>query len=49
MDVGGGSVIMGYVLGGITLLFIMQGVGEMGVGKGKGRRLGDVVEEVLGN
>lgn len=49
IDVAGPSVIIAYLLGGIILLFIMQGLAEMAVRNRNARTFRDLVQQVLGN
>ncbi|MCY8808555.1 amino acid permease [Bacillus atrophaeus] len=49
IDVAGPSVIIAYLIGGIILLFIMQGLAEMAVRNSNARTFRDLVQSVLGN
>ncbi|WMT39112.1 amino acid permease [Paenibacillus sp. D2_2] len=48
IDMAGPSVIIAYLIGGIILLFIMQGLAEMAVRNSKARTFRDLVQTILG-
>ncbi|WP_342514004.1 amino acid permease [Sporosarcina sp. FSL K6-1522] len=48
IDMAGPSVIFAYLLGGIILLFVMQGLAEMAVRNRNARTFRDLVESILG-
>jgi AAT family amino acid transporter len=49
IDMAGPSVIIAYLIGGIILLFIMQGLAEMAVRNSKARTFRDLVQSTLGH
>ncbi|WP_299088814.1 amino acid permease [uncultured Metabacillus sp.] len=49
IDMAGPAVILAYMVGGIILLFIMQGLAEMAVRNKQARTFRDLIEPVLGN
>ncbi|WP_051317016.1 amino acid permease [Ectobacillus panaciterrae] len=49
IDMAGPSVIIAYLIGGIILLFIMQGLAEMAVRNREARTFRDLVQPLLGN
>src|SRR5687767_6607372 len=48
IDMAGPSVIIAYLIGGIILLFIMQGLAEMAVRNSGARTFSDLVQSILG-
>lgn len=48
IDMAGPSVIIAYLIGGIILLFIMQGLAEMAVRNSGARTFRDLVQSILG-
>ncbi|MCK1992058.1 amino acid permease [Peribacillus muralis] len=48
IDMAGPSVILAYLIGGIILLFIMQGLAEMAVANSGARTFRDLVQSILG-
>ncbi|MCF2132388.1 hypothetical protein L1I79_39155, partial [Strepomyces sp. STD 3.1] len=48
IDMAGPSVVIAYLIGGIILLFIMQGLAEMAVQNNKARTFRDLVQSHLG-
>lgn len=48
IDMAGPSVILAYLIGGIILLFVMQGLAEMAVRNSNARTFRDLVESILG-
>ncbi|MEC0093544.1 amino acid permease [Paenibacillus macquariensis] len=48
IDMAGPSVIIAYLLGGIILLFVMQGLAEMAVRNSDARTFRDLVQSILG-
>ncbi|KKI90148.1 amino acid permease [Bacillus sp. SA1-12] len=48
IDMAGPAVILAYMVGGIILLFIMQGLAEMAVRNKQARTFRDLIEPVLG-
>lgn len=48
IDLAGPSVLIAYLIGGIILLFIMQGLAEMAVKNSEARTFRDLVQSVLG-
>ncbi|MBQ4865822.1 amino acid permease [Priestia megaterium] len=49
IDMAGPSVIIAYLIGGIILLFIMQGLAEMAVRNSDARTFRDLVQSILGS
>ncbi|WP_026695465.1 amino acid permease [Peribacillus kribbensis] len=49
IDMAGPSVIVAYLIGGIILLFIMQGLAEMAVRNSKARTFRDLIQSALGH
>jgi len=49
IDIAGPAVIVAYLIGGIILLFIMQGLAEMAVKNPNARTFRDLVQPILGN
>jgi len=48
IDMAGPSVIIAYFIGGIILLFVMQGLAEMAVRNSEARTFRDLVQSILG-
>ncbi|MCY1118100.1 amino acid permease [Bacillus safensis] len=48
IDIAGPAVILAYMIGGLILLFIMQGLAEMTVARPGARTFRDLIEPVLG-
>ncbi|MFJ7753623.1 amino acid permease [Peribacillus muralis] len=48
IDMAGPAVILAYLIGGIILLFIMQGLAEMAVANSGARTFRDLVQSILG-
>ncbi|MFN2744336.1 MULTISPECIES: amino acid permease [Bacillus] len=48
IDLAGPSVMIAYLIGGVILLFIMQGLAEMAVRNSKARTFRDLVQSILG-
>lgn len=48
IDMAGPSVIIAYLIGGIILLFVLQGLAEMAVRNSNARTFRDLVESILG-
>jgi AAT family amino acid transporter len=48
IDMAGPSIIIAYLIGGIILLFIMQGLAEMAVRNSGARTFRDLVQSILG-
>ncbi|MGE6630194.1 amino acid permease [Bacillus sp. NPDC077027] len=48
IDIAGPAVILAYMIGGLILLFIMQGLAEMTVSRPGARTFRDLIEPVLG-
>ena len=48
IDMAGPSVLIAYLIGGIILLFIMQGLAEMAVRNSDARTFRDLVQSILG-
>ncbi|MFJ5964453.1 amino acid permease [Bacillus sp. NPDC093026] len=48
IDIAGPAVILAYMMGGLILLFIMQGLAEMTVARPGARTFRDLIEPVLG-
>ncbi|MEY9975163.1 amino acid permease [Lysinibacillus sp. RC79] len=48
IDMAGPSVLIAYLIGGIILLFVMQGLAEMAVRNSEARTFRDLVQAVLG-
>ena len=48
IDLAGPSVLIAYLIGGIILLFVMQGLAEMAVRNSEARTFRDLVQSILG-
>lgn len=48
IDLAGPSVMIPYLIGGVILLFIMQGLAEMAVRNSEARTFRDLVQSILG-
>ena len=48
IDMAGPSVLIAYLIGGIILLFVMQGLAEMAVRNSEARTFRDLVQSILG-
>lgn len=48
IDMAGPSVLLAYLIGGIILLFVMQGLAEMAVRNSNARTFRDLVQSILG-
>lgn len=48
IDLAGPSVMIAYLIGGVILLFIMQGLAEMAVRNSEARTFRDLVQSILG-